>query len=58
MSDILNDGKPGFVAEKPELCFAFYRLIQPGKTYYLMTGLAILCDIQIVATDSMCVYLT
>ena len=27
MSDIPNDDKPGFVAEKPEHCFACYRLI-------------------------------
>ena len=32
MSDIPNDDKPGFVAEKPEHCFACYRLIQPGET--------------------------
>jgi len=35
MSDIPNDDKPGFVAEKPEHCFACYRLIRPGQTYYL-----------------------
>jgi hypothetical protein len=35
MSDIPNDDKPGFVAEKPEHCFARYRLIRldqrPGQ---------------------------
>jgi hypothetical protein len=30
MSDILNDDKPGFIAEKPEHSFACYRLIQSG----------------------------
>ena len=34
MSDIPNDGQPGFEPEKPEHCFACYRLIRPGKTYY------------------------
>jgi hypothetical protein len=35
MRDILNDDKPGFVPEKLEHCFACYRLIRPGQTYYL-----------------------
>ena len=30
MNDIPNDDKPGFVAGKPEHCFACYRLIHPG----------------------------
>ena len=32
MSDIPNNDKPGFVAEKPEHCFVCYRLIRPGQT--------------------------
>lgn len=28
MTDIPNDDKPGFVADKPEHCFACYRLIR------------------------------
>ena len=35
MTDTPNDDRPGFVAEKPEHCFACYRLIRPGQTYYL-----------------------
>ena len=35
MSAIPNDDKRGFVAEEPEHCFACYRLIRPGQTYYL-----------------------
>ena len=35
MSNIPNDDKPGFVAERPEHCFACYRLIRPGQAYYL-----------------------
>ena len=36
--DIPNGDEAGFVAEKPEHCFACYRLIRPGQIYYLTTG--------------------
>lgn len=35
MSQVPGDDRPGFVAEKLEFCFASYRIIQPGQTYYL-----------------------
>ena len=35
MTHTQDDDMPGFVAEKPEHCFACYRLIRPGQTYYL-----------------------
>ena len=44
MTETPNDDKPGFVAEEPEHCHACYRLIQPGQTYYLTIGQAILCE--------------
>ncbi len=44
MSDIPNDDKPGFVAEKPEHCFACYRLIRPGQTYYLTIEGIVHCE--------------
>ena len=43
MSDIPNDDKPGFVAEEPEHCFACFRLIRPGQTYYLTIKNTVLC---------------
>ena len=44
MSDIPNDDQPGFVAEKPEHCFACYRLIKPGQTYYLTIDNIVHCE--------------
>ena len=44
MSDIPNDDKPGFVAEEPEHCFACYRLIRPGQTYYLTIEGIVHCE--------------
>ena len=44
MSDIPNDDKPGFVAERPEHCFACYRLIRPGQTYYLTIEGIVHCE--------------
>ncbi|HSR29058.1 MAG TPA: hypothetical protein VLY63_00735 [Anaerolineae bacterium] len=35
MTDTPNDDKPGFVAKKPEHCFACFRLIRPDQTHYL-----------------------
>jgi hypothetical protein len=32
MSDIPNDDKPGFVAEKPEHCHACQQLVLRGQT--------------------------
>jgi hypothetical protein len=43
MSDIPNDDMPGFVAEKPEYCYAYYRLIHPGQIYRLTIGFEVLC---------------
>jgi hypothetical protein len=39
-----NDDKPGFVAEKPEHCFACYRLIRPGQIYHLTIDFEVLCE--------------
>ena len=44
MSDIPIDDKPGFVAEKPEHCFACNCLIRPGQTYYLTIEGIVLCE--------------
>jgi hypothetical protein len=43
MTDTPNDDKPGFVAEEPEHCFACFRLILPGQTYYLTIEDTVLC---------------
>ena len=53
MGDIPNNDKPGFVAEKPEHCFACYRLIRPGQIYHPIIGLAMLCSIHFEAADPM-----
>ena len=44
MSDIPNDDQSGFVAKKPEHCFACYRLIRPGQTYYLTIEGIVHCE--------------
>ncbi len=44
MTDTHDDDKPGFVAEEPEHCFACYRLIRPGQTYYLTIEFEVLCE--------------
>ena len=44
MSDIPNGDKPGFVVEKPEHCFACYRLIRPGQIYYLTIEGIVHCE--------------
>ena len=44
MRDIPNDDRPGFVAERPEHCFACYRLIRPGQTYYLTIEGIVHCE--------------
>jgi hypothetical protein len=38
-----SDDQPGFLAEQPEHCFACYRLIRPGRTYYLTIEQEVLC---------------
>ena len=43
MTDTPTDDQPGFVAYKPEHCFACYRLIRPGQTYYLTIEQEVLC---------------
>ena len=35
---------PAYVASMLERCHACFRLIQPGQTYYLTIGQAILCE--------------
>jgi hypothetical protein len=52
MAESPADNQPGFVAEVPEHCHACYRLIQPGQTYYLTIGQAILCDRCIRSADA------
>jgi hypothetical protein len=39
-----DDDKPGFVAEKPEHCFACYRLIRPGQIYHLTIEGIVHCE--------------
>ena len=39
-----TDDKSGFVAEKPEHCFACYRLIRPCQTYYLTIEGVVHCE--------------
>jgi hypothetical protein len=39
-----NDDTPGFVAEKPEHCFACYRLIRAGQTCHLTIEFEVLCE--------------
>jgi hypothetical protein len=43
MTDTPTDDQPGFIAEEPEHCFACYRLIRPGQTYYLTIEQEVLC---------------
>ena len=43
MTNTPTDDQPGFMAEKPEHCFACYRLISPGQTYYLTLEHGVLC---------------
>ena len=38
-----TDDRPGYVAERPEHCFACFRLIRPGDTYYLTIEQEVLC---------------
>ncbi len=52
MTETPNDDQPGIVAEEPERCHACYRLIQPGQTYYLTIGQAILCEGCLGAADA------
>ena len=52
MIEIPVDDQPGFAAEKPEHCHACYRLIQPGQTYHLTIGNAILCGDRMKDTDA------
>ena len=52
MTDTPTDDQPGFVAEEPEHCFACFRLIRPGQTYYLTVGQAILCEDCITGHDT------
>ena len=47
-----TNNQPGFVVEEPERCHACYRLIQPGQTYYLTIGQAILCKGCIRTADA------
>jgi hypothetical protein len=52
MTETPDDDQPGFIAEEPEHCNACYRLIQPGQTYYLTIGQAILCEGCITTADA------
>ena len=44
MTETPNDDIPGFVAKEPEHCFACFRLIRPGQTYYLTIDGTVLCE--------------
>jgi hypothetical protein len=52
MTETPNNDQPGFVAEAPDHCHACYRFIQPGQTYYLTIGQAILCEGCIPTADA------
>ena len=52
MTDSPTDDKPGFVAKEPVHCFACFRLVRPGQTYYLTVGQAILCEDCITGHDT------
>jgi hypothetical protein len=43
MTETPTDDQPGFLAEEPEHCFACFRLIRPGQTYYLTIEHEVLC---------------
>ena len=43
MTNTPTDDQPGIVSEKAEHCFACYRLIRPGQTYYLTLEHGVLC---------------
>ena len=43
MTETPNDDQPGFVAEEPLHCYACFRLIRPGQTYYLTIEHEVLC---------------
>ena len=43
MTHTPNDDQPGFVAEEPVHCYACFRLIRPGQTYYLTIEHEVLC---------------
>jgi hypothetical protein len=43
MTETPDDDKPGFVAEEPVHCYACFRLIRPGQTYYLTIEHVVLC---------------
>jgi hypothetical protein len=51
MTENPKDDQPGFVAEELQHSHACYRLIQPGQTYYLTIGQAILCEGCIRSAD-------
>jgi hypothetical protein len=52
MTETPTNDQPDFVAEEPEHCHACYRLILPGRTYYLTIRQAILCDRCIRSADA------
>jgi hypothetical protein len=52
MTETLTDDRPGFVAEEPEHCRDFCRLIHPGKIYYLTTEQVVVCPDCASAADA------
>lgn len=44
MTETPNDDNPGFVGSEPEHCFACFRFICPGQTYYLTVDGTVLCE--------------
>ncbi len=44
MTDTPNDDQPGLVAEKPEHCFACFRLVRPGQTYHMTVDFEVRCE--------------
>ena len=43
MTETPDDDRPGFVAEEPVHCYACFRLVRPGQTYYLTIEHEVLC---------------
>jgi hypothetical protein len=53
MTNTPTADQPRFIAEKPEHCFACYRLIRPGQTYYLTVEQEVLCADCVLDAPSM-----
>ena len=52
MADTPTDDHPGFVAEKPEHCHDYYRLIRPGHRYFLTIEQLVVCPDCVGTADA------